>query len=166
MTIKNFKEFMLFESESQSQEETQPEKGEPILHLIKDIEYNNPEIEWFMTIDIKDIWDQYKSKSLSFEDFTKQYNERLLAQKTELEKISPECWNSLVEKTNQVGEYDDEKANKYFNKIYDWGDEFGVKINVGEQPQVQNQPQTQTQPVQNQPQPQTQPPVQNNEITL
>lgn len=152
--IKNFKEFMLFESEeSQSQEEKgQEEKSSdnkvPTLHIINDIGTDNPDTQWFMTIDIKDIWEQYKSKSLKFEDFAKQYNDRLLGKKTELEQINESCYNDLVEITGQVGEYNEEKSNRYFNRIYDWGDEYGIKIDIGGQPQSQSQ--------------QTQPQVQNN----
>jgi hypothetical protein len=148
--IKNYLEFI---KEAQSQDGQ--EQKIPTLHIINDIEYDNPDTQWFMTIDIKDIWEQYKSKSLDFPNFAKQYNEKLIGQKAELEKISKKCWKDLVEITNLVGEYDEKKANRYFNKIYDWGDEHGVKISVGE---------TQSQPVQPQIQPQQEQPVQNNNI--
>ena len=150
--IKNFLEFM---KESQSQDQSQGQSQDsgkvPTLHIINDIEYNNPETQWFMTIDIKDIWDKYKAKSINFEEFTKQYNEKLLGQKSELEKIGKECYNDLVEVTKQVGEYNEEKSNRYFNRIYDWGDEHGVKIVTGgqtEQTQTQ-EPQTQEPQTQN-----------------
>lgn len=148
--IKNFLEFMK-ESQSQDQSQSQDNGKVPTLHIINDIEYDKPEVQWFMTIDIKDIWDKYKAKSINFEEFAKQYNEKLLGQQSELEKVSKGCYNDLVEITKQVGEYNEEKANRYFNRIYDWGDEHGIKIVTGGQTE-----QTQAQPQNQEQQPQTQ----------
>jgi hypothetical protein len=149
--IKNFLEFI---KESQSQGQVQKSETVPTLHLINDIEYEHPDVQWFITVNIKDIWDKYKSKTISFNEFAKLYNEKLLSQQTELKKISERCYNELVEITNQVGEYNEEKSNRYFNKIYDWGDEHGIKIDIGEQQETQQSQQAQ----------ESQPPTENNII--
>lgn len=138
------------ESQSQGQDDSQIQSDIPTLTIIDDIEYDNPDTQWFMSIDIKDIWEQYKAKSLTFDDFTKKYNETLLGQQSQIQKIGDRCWNDLVEITNQVGEYNEEKANRYFNRIYDWGDEHGVKITTGAEQSQPQEEETETQEPQTQ----------------
>lgn len=134
---------MEFIKEAKSQGQVQSQNEVPTLTIIDDVQYDNPYTQWFLTVDIKDIWEQYKSKSITFEDFTKQYNQRLLQQQTELQKISERCWNDLVEITNQVNEYNEEKSSRYFSRIYDWGDEHGIKIDTGGSQSQDSQTQTQ-----------------------
>jgi len=75
--IKNFLEFMK-ESQSQDQSQSQDNGKVPTLHIINDIEYDKPEVQWFMTIDIKDIWDKYKAKSINFEEFANELIESIV----------------------------------------------------------------------------------------
>lgn len=133
--IKNFLQFM---KESQSQDEPQIQSQDsqsqkenvPTLHIINDIEYENPDTQWFTTIDVKDIWKKYKEKTLDFKTFIKDFNEKLISNKNELQKISEACWIDLTELTKQANDYKEDDKNKYLNKIYDWGDEYGVKIDT------------------------------------
>jgi hypothetical protein len=138
--IKNFLQFM---KESQSQDEPQSQDSQsqdsqsqeekvPTLHIINDIEYENPDTLWFITIDVKDIWKKYKEKTLNFKTFIKDFNEKLISNKNELQKISEACWTDLTELTKLANDYKEDDKNKYLNKIYDWGDEYGVKIDTVE----------------------------------
>lgn len=139
------KTFFEFINESQNEDndelETQPESQDPkkpTLFIIGDIGYDSPDIQWFITIDVKDIWNEYESKSIDFKEFVKKYNDKITEKKEKLQEISDTCWYDIEEIIGQSSEYDEEKSNKYLNRIYDWADENGVKIDTGVKPEIQN----------------------------
>lgn len=135
--------------QSQDVESQDPTKS--TLFIIGDIGYDSPDVQWFITLDIKDIWEEYQSKSIDFNEFVKKYKDKITEKKSELQKISETCWYDIKEIMDQSGEYDDKKSNKYFNRIYDWADEHGIKIDTGIKPEIQND---ESQNIESQPQPQ------------
>ena len=126
------------ENQPQSQDIQSQDPNKPTLFIIGDVGYDSPDIQWFMTIDIKDIWGEYQSKSIDFNEFVKKYKNKITEKKTELQKISETCWYDIKEIMDQSGEYDEKKSNRYFNRIYDWADEHGIKIDTGVKPEIQN----------------------------
>jgi len=139
------------ENQPQSQDVQSQDPNKPTLFIINDVGYDSPDIQWFMTIDIKDIWGEYQSKSIDFNEFVKKYKDRITEKRSELQKISETCWYDIKEVMDQSGEYDEKKSNRYFNRIYDWADEHGIKIDTGVKPEIQND---ESQNIESQPQPQ------------
>lgn len=135
--LKTYLQFIKESQDIETQPESQnPEK--PTLFIIGDVGYDSPDVQWFLTIDIKDIWNEYQSKSIDFKEFVGKYNDKIKEKKSELEEINSSCWYDIKEIMDQCGEYNEDKSNKYFNRIYDWGDEYGIKIDTGVKPEVQN----------------------------
>ena len=80
-----------------------------------------------MECNVSDIWNQY-SKDKNFKDFITKYRDVLISKKNELVKISNKCWNDLVA---LLKEKPSENKHEYLDNIYDWADEYGVKIITG-----------------------------------
>ena len=148
--LKTFLQFVKESQDIENQAQSQDPK-KPTLFIIGDVGYNSPDVQWFLTIDVKDIWKEYDSKSIDFNEFVDKYKQKITEKKAELEKVSDTCWYDIQEIMNQSGEYDEEKSSRYFNRIYDWGDEHGIKIEtIQSQPQqTDNQTQTEEAPAQN-----------------
>jgi len=87
-------------------------------------DFEIPEVKWIAEYNISDIWNQYK-KDDNFNSFIKKYKESLLNKKNEIVKISKKCWNDLVK---LIKENPTDNKLAYLDKIYDWGDKYGVKI--------------------------------------
>ena len=139
------------ENQPQSQDVQSQDPNKPTLFIIGDVGYDSPDVQWFMTIDIKDIWNEYQSKSIDFKEFVKKYIDKIIEKKSELQKISDTCWYDIKEIMDQSSEYNEEKSKRYFNRIYDWGDEHGIKIDTGIKSEIQNI-ETQPQDIETQPQ--------------
>jgi len=132
------KTFLQFMNESSQDDIQSQDPKKPTLFIIDDIGYDSPDVQWFMSISIIDIWKEYESKIIDFQEFVKKYKEKITEKKSEIEKISDSCWYDIKEIMDQSGEYNEEKSNKYFNRIYDWGDQYGIKIDTGVKPEVSN----------------------------
>ena len=150
--LKTFLQFIKESQDIENQAQSQDPK-KPTLFIIGDVGYDSPDVQWFFTLDIKDIWKEYESKSIDFNEFVDKYKQKITEKKAEIEKISDTCWYDIKEIMDQSGEYDEENSNKYFNRIYDWGDEHGIKIDTIVKTQndvnAQIQPQEETQPQNN-----------------
>lgn len=89
-------------------------------------DFDVKESQWVLEYNVDDIWNKYKIDKNSNE-FLKSYKNRLLSKKDNLIGLGKDCWNDLVELIK-------EKENNflpYLDKIYDWADKYGIKINSG-----------------------------------
>lgn len=86
------------------------------------------EVNWELEYDVSDIWNKYKSNK-NVNEFLKEYKNRLIGKKDKLVGVGKECWNDLV---GLVKEKNSDKILPYLDKIYDWADKYGIKINSGE----------------------------------
>lgn len=80
--------------------------------------------KWVLEFNVSDIWKQYR-KDRDYNTFVKKYKEILLEKKDELVKISKPCWNDLVKIVKEKPKDDN---LPYLDKIYDWADDYGIKI--------------------------------------
>lgn len=95
--------------------------------------FETQEINWELEYDVSDIWNKYvEDKNMN--DFLKKYKTRLLEQKDKLINIGKECWNDLV---GLVKEKNNENILPYLDKVYDWADKYGIKINSGKNEESQ-----------------------------
>ena len=111
--LKTFLQFIKESQDIENQAQSQDPK-KPTLFIIGDVGYDSPDVQWFFTLDIKDIWKEYESKSIDFNEFVDKYKQKITEKKAEIEKISDTCWYDIKEIMDQSGEYDEENSNKYF----------------------------------------------------
>lgn len=89
-------------------------------------DFDVQEVNWELEYDMNDIYSKYRDNKNS-EEFLKLYKNRLLEKKDKLVNIGKDCWNDLVKlvKENKI-----ENILPYLDKIYDWADKYGIKINI------------------------------------
>jgi hypothetical protein len=80
--------------------------------------------KWVLEFNVSGIWNQYM-KDKNYTGFIKKYKETLLEKREELLKIGKPCWNDLVKIVKERPKIDD---LPYLDKIYDWADDYGIKI--------------------------------------
>lgn len=88
------------------------------------IEEDGDEVTWLTECNLSDIWTEYKSKKIDNNNFIKKYTDKLVSMKNELLKIGNDCWNDLVKIVKEKST----EPMPQLDKIYDWGDKYGVKI--------------------------------------
>lgn len=88
--------------------------------------------DWSYTINISDIYSQYKGEGV---DFVKKYWSKLNSTKTELIKTKGvKSWNELVKLMNEMNEkiqhneLQVKDIHPIYDKIYDWADENDILI--------------------------------------
>jgi hypothetical protein len=87
-------------------------------------DFNIQEIEWELEYNVSDIWSKYK-KDKNINEFLKNYKDRLLSEKYKLARIGNDCWNDLIKLIKEQND----NILPYLDKIYDWADKYGIKIN-------------------------------------
>lgn len=90
-------------------------------------DFEMDEVQWTLEYDVKDLWNKY-NEDKNDNDFIKKYKDILLGKKDKLINVGKECWNELV---GLVKEKNTENVLPYLDKIYDWADKYGIKINSG-----------------------------------
>jgi len=88
-------------------------------------DFELPESKWMLEYNVTDLWKKYK-KDKNYNEFINKYLKTLTSKKDDLINISEKCWSDLLKIVK------DKKDNKiaYLDKIYDWGDKYGIKISV------------------------------------
>lgn len=89
-----------------------------------DFEMSEP--KWDIEFDVSDIWTNYK-KDNNINKFINNYRKKLIENKDKLVEINTQCWNDLVK---LIKEKPSENKYSYLDKIYDWADKYGIKINI------------------------------------
>lgn len=82
------------------------------------------DVDWKLTLDVSNIWNQYSNENISIVDFSKAYKKNILEQQNNIiSKISQEAWNKLQPVVMKLETIQDEQsANSIFDDIYDWAD--------------------------------------------
>jgi hypothetical protein len=83
------------------------------------------EAPWAFTYDVSNVWKRY-NQTKDDDKFLNEYKNLLLSKKDVLINISKGCWNDLVEIVNEKKS----SVLPYLDKVYDWADKYGIKINT------------------------------------
>jgi len=84
------------------------------------------DVEWKLTIDIINIWKEYK-KNNNLDLFITNYKNILISKKEDILNIDVNAWNDLNKILLRMLP-DIEKPNSFYDDIYDWGDKYLIKI--------------------------------------
>lgn len=79
--------------------------------------------KWVSEINVTDIWNNYK-KNKNEKLFLKSYKDVITNKKNDIIKVNTNCWKDI----STILQEDDAELVSYLNKIYDWGDKYGIKI--------------------------------------
>jgi len=84
---------------------------------------------WKLTIDVSDIWNQYKNNQKNIQQFNNEYIQRIIKYKNEINDLGNDKWNAINTILTQMnGKTDINELIPLYDSIYDWADTNDVLI--------------------------------------
>ena len=86
--------------------------------------------DWKLIIDVSKIWEKYKNKQITVDEFNKEYANYLIEKRDIIEKYAGEAFyyelDIVIDDLKQP--MDEEKSESTYDKIYDLCDEYEVLL--------------------------------------
>jgi aspartate-semialdehyde dehydrogenase len=101
----------------------------PKIYYLNELEEFYGEEEWKMQIEVSDIWNKVSKNEINFEQFNKEYAQRIIKYKKNILDLGNDVWNDIVPLINEMSnKKTKEESYGIYESIYDWADKNSILI--------------------------------------
>jgi len=99
------------------------------IYYLNELEEFYGQEDWKIQIEVSDIWNKVSKGEITFEQFNKEYSQRIIKYKKNILDLGNDVWNDVVPLINDmVTKTTKEDSVGIYENLYDWADKNDILI--------------------------------------